>query len=148
MRFRAFVLIVAGVVGAASGCAPGGLTIFDSRSNEPPAQAAKFVVFFDYRSATPSPDMREVIGEAVRVAHDNHMAHLIVIAHSDGVGSQAYRNALSTKRAKAVKAVLIAEGVPADNIAAIGGNAGDAIAKTGPGESEPHNRRAVIRLDK
>ena len=148
MRCRAFALTIAGVLGAAGGCAPGHFAIFDSQSTEPPAQTAKFIVFFDYRSATPSPDMREVIGEAVRVAHDNHMDHLIVIAHADGVGSQAYRNALSAKRAKAVKAELIADGVPEENIAAIGGNAGDAVAKTGPGASEPHNRRAVIRLDK
>jgi outer membrane protein OmpA-like peptidoglycan-associated protein len=148
MRCRAFALTIAGVLGAAGGCAPGRLAIFDTHAADPAAQSAKFIVFFDYRSATPSPDMREVIGEAVRVADDNDLSHLIVIAHADGVGSESYKKALSDKRAKAVKAVLIADGVPEDDIAAIGGNAGDGIANTGPGASDPQNRRAVIRLDK
>jgi len=148
MRCRAFALTIAGVLGAATGCAPERLAIFDTQTANPAAQSAKFIVFFDYRSATPSPDMREVIGEAVRVAHDNDLAHLIVIAHADGVGSESYKKALSEKRAKAVKAVLIADGVSEYNIAAVGGNAGDVIAKTGPGASEPQTRRAIIRLDK
>jgi len=147
MRCGAFVLMIAGVLGAAAGCAPGRPAFFDTQAADP-AHASKFIVFFDYRSATPSPDMREVIGEAVRVAHDNDLTHLIVIAHADGVGSESYKKTLSEKRAKAVKAVLIADGVPEDDIAAIANGTGDPLAKTGPDMFEPQNRRAVIRLDK
>lgn len=147
MRRHAFVLMIAGVLGAAASCAPGRPALFDRPPAGPP-HAPKFIVFFDYRSATPSADMREVIGEAVRNAHHNDLNHLIVIAHADGVGSEPYKKALSEKRAKAVKAVLIADGVPEDDIAAIGNATGDVITKTGPDASEPQLRRAVIRLDK
>jgi OOP family OmpA-OmpF porin len=147
MRRHAFVLMIAGVLGAASGCAPGRSAFFDAQPMDP-AHAPKFIVFFDYRSATPSADMREVIGEAARTAHDGKLTHMVVIAHADGTGTQSYRNALSEKRAKAVKAVLVADGVPEDNIAAVGNATGDVFAKAGPGASEPQFRRAVIRLDK
>jgi OOP family OmpA-OmpF porin len=144
MRRGAFWMAMAAILGAAAGCArelPGS-------TDAPPAPlATKYVVFFDFKSATPSPDTLRVIAEAVQTAHQSNLNHVIVIGHADGIGTPADNKKLSERRAKAVKAVLISDGVQEENIAAFGSGPHDSLVQTGANVRDPLNRRAVIRLD-
>ena len=72
---------------------------------------------------------------------------LIFCGHTDTVGSRAYNQALSERRAQSVKDEMVRRGLGANDIMTVGRNFADPLVQTGPGVREPQNRRAVIDLN-
>lgn len=70
---------------------------------------------------------------------------LRIEGHTDNVGRAASNAALSRKRAEAVRAALIARGVPADRLVAQGLGADKPIADNRTDEGRARNRRIEIR---
>ena len=117
----------------------------------PPAPAPvvstrEFMVFFDFDRSTLSPDAREIVAKAVDAAKTVGSVHITVTGHTDTVGSRRYNQRLSERRAAAVKAEMIRDGLDGAMIVTIGRNFSDPLVATGPGVREPQNRRAVIDL--
>jgi len=117
----------------------------------PPAPAPvvstrEFMVFFDFDRSTLSPEAREIVAKAVDAAKTVGSVHITVTGHTDTVGSRRYNQRLSERRAAAVKAEMIRDGLNGTMIATIGRNFSDPLVATGPGVREPQNRRAVIDL--
>ena len=117
----------------------------------PPAPAPvvstrEFMVFFDFDRSTLSPDAREIVAKAVDAAKTVGSVHITVTGHTDTVGSRRYNQRLSERRAAAVKAEMIRDGLDGAMIATFGRNFSDPLVATGPGVREPQNRRAVIDL--
>ena len=117
----------------------------------PPAPAPvvstrEFMVFFDFDRSTLSPDAREIVAKAVDAAKTVGSVHITVTGHTDTVGSRRYNQRLSERRAAAVKAEMMRDGLDGAMIATIGRNFSDPLVATGPGVREPQNRRAVIDL--
>lgn len=73
-------------------------------------------------------------------------ANVVVIGHTDRVGSQQRNDALSLKRAQWVRARLIAAGIPKDRIEAVGRGEREPLIPTADGVAEPENRRVEIRV--
>ncbi len=69
-----------------------------------------------------------------------------ITGHTDTVGSATYNQKLSERRADAVKAELIKDGVAADAIATGGVGKSGLLVPTPDGTREPQNRRAEIEL--
>lgn len=113
----------------------------------PPAVTARdFMVFFDFDRSTLSPDARTIIAKAVDAARQTGSVHIVVTGHTDTVGSLRYNQALSERRAAAVKREMIRDGFDGTMIATVGRNFSEPLISTGPGVREPENRRAVIDL--
>jgi outer membrane protein OmpA-like peptidoglycan-associated protein len=112
----------------------------------PPPPVRTFVVFFDFDKSSITPEARGIITEAVQVVKRHGFAHIIVTGHTDTVGSMRYNQALSEKRAGAVKSAMVGLGVPSTQIATVGKSFSDPLVPTGAGVREPKNRRAVIDL--
>ena len=74
------------------------------------------------------------------------MVRIVVTGHTDTVGSMAYNQGLSERRADSVKTEMVREGMNAGDITTAGRNFSDPLVPTGPGVREPQNRRAVIDL--
>ncbi len=74
------------------------------------------------------------------------MVQLAVTGHTDTVGTAAYNQALSERRATSVKAALVADGVAAGEITTIGVGKTGLLVPTADGVREPQNRRAEIVL--
>ena len=110
----------------------------------PPPQ--RFVLFFDFGVAELSSDARSIVREAIEAVQQQRSARIIIVGHTDTVGSRAYNQRLSERRALAVKNEMVRAGVDEEQIATIGRNFADPIIPTGPGVREPQNRRAVIDL--
>jgi outer membrane protein OmpA-like peptidoglycan-associated protein len=70
----------------------------------------------------------------------------MVTGHTDTVGSDKYNQALSERRAEAVKGEMVRQGMDGRSIAIAGKSFHDPLVPTGPGVREPQNRRAVIHL--
>jgi outer membrane protein OmpA-like peptidoglycan-associated protein len=105
-----------------------------------------FIVFFDFDRSDLTADARRVVSEAANAARTRGMVKIIVTGHTDTTGPAAYNQALSERRATAVKVQLVADGLSERDITTIGKGFSEPLITTGPGVREPQNRRAVIDL--
>jgi outer membrane protein OmpA-like peptidoglycan-associated protein len=105
-----------------------------------------FIVFFDFDKSNLTEKAVEVVQEAVKTAKANGMVRVMVTGHTDTVGSDAYNQALSERRANSVKDEMVREGMDGSTISMEGKSFHDPLVPTGPGVREPQNRRAVIDL--
>ena len=71
---------------------------------------------------------------------------LVVIGHTDTVGSQASNDALSLRRAQEVRDLYIQGGFPAARIEAVGRGERELAVPTPDETAEPRNRRVEILL--
>jgi outer membrane protein OmpA-like peptidoglycan-associated protein len=113
----------------------------------PPAGCAQqtFLVFFDFNKANLTADAAGVVAEAA-AAYKAGCSVVLVVGHTDTVGSMSYNQDLSERRAASVKAEMVNQGVPADAISTEGKSFSDPLVPTGPGVKEAQNRRAVISV--
>ena len=86
------------------------------------------------------------MSSAVRAAKEAGFVRVLVIGHTDTVGSDRYNMALSRRRAEAVRDEMVREGMDGTTIMTEGRSFHDPLVPTGPGVREPQNRRAVIDL--
>ncbi|MEI9991718.1 MAG: OmpA family protein [Rhizomicrobium sp.] len=112
----------------------------------PPAPVKTFIIFFDFDKSDLTEQAQQVVADAVTAAKAQGAVHVVVTGHTDTVGSETYNMALSLKRAGAVKAQMVADGLGETEIATVGKGFAEPLVQTGPGVREPQNRRAVIDL--
>jgi outer membrane protein OmpA-like peptidoglycan-associated protein len=119
----------------------------------PPAPVARapevqraFQVFFDFNKADITSAAAHVIQQASDSVKAGNLTRINVTGHTDTVGSAKYNQALSERRAAAVKQQLIADGVPDTEISTSGVGKTGLLVPTADGVREPQNRRAEIVL--
>ncbi|MCB4361701.1 OmpA family protein [Quatrionicoccus australiensis] len=71
---------------------------------------------------------------------------IMVIGHTDRVGSVQSNDALSLKRAESVRALLIEAGIPAGKLEAVGRGEREPLVATADEVAEGKNRRVEINL--
>ena len=69
---------------------------------------------------------------------------VLVIGHTDRVGSDVFNDNLSRQRAEVVRRALVARGVAAENIVVVGRGKREPIVPTADGVAEARNRRVEI----
>ena len=117
----------------------------------PPAPAAEpeqFVVFFGFNKCNITAEADAVLTEAASAAKTQGSASVLIVGHTDTVGSNSYNQKLSECRANAAKSGLVAKGIGEGQISATGRGETELLVKTGDGVKEPQNRRATIDLKK
>jgi outer membrane protein OmpA-like peptidoglycan-associated protein len=112
----------------------------------PPPAVKTFIVFFDFNQSDLTVQAQSIVADAVRIAKSSGFVRVHVTGHTDTVGSDSYNQALSIRRAQAVKDEMVHDGLDADGISVEGMSFRDPLVTTGPGVREPQNRRAVIDL--
>jgi OmpA-OmpF porin, OOP family len=112
----------------------------------PPAPVKTFIVFFDFDKSDLTDEAVKVVAEAANTAKTAGMVKVLVTGHTDTTGSVSYNQALSERRAVAVKAQLVTDGLSDADISTVGKGFSQPLVATGPGVREPQNRRAVIDL--
>ena len=102
---------------------------------------------------------KSVVKPAGRTAIDNELKettagggaigikHINVVGHTDSVGTVAYNDKLSLRRANAETSYLVTKGVPVDLISVGGHGLHDPVASNATAEGRAQNRRAVITID-
>jgi len=105
-----------------------------------------FIVFFDFDQSNLTAEAQQVVAEAVRTARTSGMVRVVITGHTDTVGSQAYNQGLSERRATSVENEMVRLGLNGNDIQTVGRSFTDPLVPTGPGVREPQNRRAVIDL--
>lgn len=119
---------------------------FGAALSAQPALPSSYLLYFEtggeVLTADSNAEFEKIKAEIVqRVA-----AEVTVVGHTDRVGSRESNDALSLKRAEAVRNLLIKDGIPADRIEMVGRGERDLLVPTDPGVDEPRNRRVEINL--
>ena len=108
--------------------------------------ARSFMVFFDWDSSTVTPDASAIIKDAAQAAMNLGASRIELTGHADRSGPEPYNQALSLRRAAAVKAELISLGLAESEIVTIGKGEGVPLVPTPDGVREAQNRRVEIVL--
>ncbi len=111
-----------------------------------PAPAKTYLVFFDWDKSTLTPRATEIIAEAASDSHTQQTTTIDVSGYTDTSGTPVYNQGLSERRAKAVAAQLVTDGVPESEIVTHAYGETHLLVPTGPGVREPQNRRVEIVL--
>jgi len=110
----------------------------------PAAQARSYLVFFDWDRATLTDRARQIIKEAADNSTKVQYTRIEVNGYTDTSGTKQYNQGLSVRRAQAVAAELVKDGVPRNAISIQGFGDTKLLVPTGPGVREPQNRRVEI----
>jgi OOP family OmpA-OmpF porin len=109
-----------------------------------PAPSRSYQVFFDWDKATLTDRARGIIHEAAANSTKVQYTKIDVNGYTDTSGTPKYNMGLSIRRAQAVAAELVKDGVPKTAIAIQGFGETHLLVPTGPGVREPQNRRVEI----
>ncbi len=120
--------------------------VFGAALGAQPPRPVSFTVFFRSGTDELTPESEPTI-EALRAELARRpAAEVLVIGHTDRVGSVQSNDALSLQRAEKVRAELVRRGVPADSIQVSGRGEREPLVPTDAGVPEPRNRRVEIEI--
>jgi len=112
----------------------------------PPQVARTYLVFFDWDRADLTARAREIISEASQNARRVQTTRIEVAGHADRSGSAQYNQRLSQRRADAVAAELVRNGISRNEIFVTAYGESRPLVPTADGVREPQNRRVEIVL--
>ena len=102
-------------------------------------------VTFDFDSARLTPNARTILRNVAERLAYHHKTEVEISGHTDSVGSRAYNQRLSERRAEAVRDYLIELGVDAERLTAVGFGPEQPIASNDTEEGREVNRRIEIK---
>ena len=109
-----------------------------------PAPSRSYLVFFDWDKSNLTDRARQIIRDAADNSRKVQYTKLEVNGYTDTSGTPKYNQGLSVRRAQAVAAELVKDGVPRNAISITGFGDTKLLVPTGPGVREPQNRRVEI----
>ena len=105
-------------------------------------------ILFDTGKSSIKAESTAVMVDIITILKEYPNAKFTVEGHTDSVGSEKLNQSLSEKRANSVRDFLIAEGVGADRLTAIGYGEAKPIASNKTRSGRKENRRTEINLVK
>ena len=97
---------------------------------------------FDFNKATLRPEGMKKLDEVVAKSQKLVLEVVIAVGHADRIGSAAYNQKLSEKRAAAVKDYMVSKGIPANRVYTEGKGSKQPMTK--PGECKGPKSQKVI----
>jgi OOP family OmpA-OmpF porin len=111
----------------------------------PPSPVSRsYLVFFDWDKSNLTDRARQIVSEAAANSTKVQYTRLEVNGYTDTSGTPQYNQGLSVRRAQAVAAELVKDGVPKSAISIQGFGETHLLVPTGAGVREPQNRRVEI----
>jgi outer membrane protein OmpA-like peptidoglycan-associated protein len=110
---------------------------------QPPVQ---FILYFKHDAAELTAVSRARIKDVMRTIRERAPVDVSVVGHTDTVGDKPYNYQLSLKRARAVAALIEAEGVDPSILEITSHGKDNPLIPTGDQVSEPRNRRVEVTV--
>jgi OOP family OmpA-OmpF porin len=102
--------------------------------------------FFDFDKAVLKPEGKAKLDDLVSKIQGINLEVIIAVGHTDSVGSDAYNQTLSVKRAEAVKAYLVSKGIERNRVYTEGKGEKQPVADNKTSEGRAKNRRVEIEV--
>jgi outer membrane protein OmpA-like peptidoglycan-associated protein len=112
---------------------------------QPPRPIA-FVLYFQGASDDFTPESKQEIAKILQEIGRYPAPEIVVVGHTDRVGSLAYNDALSLRRAERVRGQLVQVGIANDQISVAGRGEREPLKATEDEVAEPLNRRVEITV--
>ena len=109
-----------------------------------PMHAETFVLYFVEGGDEFTEESKRLVDTVMAEVARRPVPDVLVVGHTDAVGSDQFNDALGLRRAETVRAALIAAGVPASDVQAISRGRRAPAVTTADGVAEPRNRRVEI----
>ncbi|HEX4859187.1 MAG TPA: OmpA family protein [Usitatibacteraceae bacterium] len=111
-----------------------------------PAAPRRYQLYFSSGSEDLLPESLRTFDAVLKDAAASASNEVIVIGHTDRVGTVESNDALSLKRAQVIRERLIGAGVPAARVEASGRGEREPMINTADEVAEPRNRRVEIKV--
>jgi OOP family OmpA-OmpF porin len=102
--------------------------------------------FFDFDKSVLKPAGKARLDDLVSKVKGINLEVIIAVGHTDSVGSVAYNQQLSVRRAEAVKAYLVSKGIEKNRIYTEGKGKSQPVADNKTKEGRAKNRRVEIEV--
>ena len=102
--------------------------------------------FFDFDKAVLKPEGKAKLDDLIGKIKGINLEVIIAVGHTDDVGTDAYNQKLSVKRAESVKAYLVSKGIEQNRVYTEGKGEKQPIASNKTAEGRAKNRRVEIEV--
>ena len=102
--------------------------------------------FFDFDKSVLKPEGRAKLDDLVGKVKGINLEVIIAVGHTDSVGSNAYNQRLSVRRAESVKAYLVSKGIERNRIYTEGKGEAQPVADNRTAAGRAKNRRVEIEV--
>jgi outer membrane protein OmpA-like peptidoglycan-associated protein len=109
-----------------------------------PERATHYTLYFVEGSDELTEDSKAVFEHVFGDLASRKVPDIVVVGHTDAVGTDKFNDELARKRADAVRAALVRRGIAEADVVAIGRGKRELLIPTPDGIAEPRNRRVEI----
>jgi OOP family OmpA-OmpF porin len=102
--------------------------------------------FFDFDKAVLKPEGKQALDELTSKLGDMNLEVIIAVGHTDSIGTDAYNQKLSVRRAEAVKNYLTSKGIEKNRVYTEGKGEKQPVADNKTAEGRAKNRRVEIEV--
>ena len=102
--------------------------------------------FFDFDKSVLKPEGKAKLDDLVGKVKGINLEVIIAVGHTDSVGTDAYNQKLSVRRAEAVKAYLVSKGIEKNRVYTEGKGEKQPVADNKTAEGRAKNRRVEIEV--
>jgi outer membrane protein OmpA-like peptidoglycan-associated protein len=111
-----------------------------------PPRPTSYVLYFEAGGNVLTPESQAALTHIRKEIAERPASEVMVIGHTDRVGSVELNDRLSKTRADGLRNLLIESGVAADKLEAVGRGERDPLVPTADEVDEPKNRRVEINV--
>jgi OmpA-OmpF porin, OOP family len=102
--------------------------------------------FFDFDKAVLKPEGKAKLADLADKVGGVNLEVVIAVGHTDSIGTDGYNQALSVRRAEAVKAYLVSKGIESNRVYTEGKGESQAVADNKTKEGRAKNRRVEVEV--
>ncbi len=102
--------------------------------------------FFDFDKSVLKPDGKAKLDDLTSKLQGMNLEVIIAVGHTDSIGTDAYNQKLSVRRAEAVKAYLVSKGIEANRVYTEGKGKKQPVASNKTAAGRAKNRRVEIEV--